>query len=359
MNRLCPLSHFFLLPCLLSVLECPIIMQTTRPTIKTLSLTSPILLAPMAGISNLPYRRIMKAHGAGMVFTEMISANGLIRDGESTRQLLVTDPDEFPLGIQLFGDSPLVLGEAVERLADEAQLIDLNMGCPVKKVIRSGAGSALLRNPRRIAAILKTIRARYQGPLTIKIRSGWDTGSINFLEVGHIAQEEGVDAVTLHPRTRCQGFSGTSNWQHIGELKQALAIPVFGSGDVMTAEDGMRMFRETGCDALMIGRGGYGNPWLISQLNALLAGTACPAPTTAEKLQLVTRHMALHREQFGDHKTLLDMRKHVSWYARGMSGASHFRTLLQATRSLPDMLALTENFFQPGGEDEHRQSPAR
>lgn len=302
----------------------------------------------MAGISNLPYRRVMKTCGAGLVFTEMISANGLIRDGAKTRQLLASHPDEFPLGVQLFGSDPAVLSEAVVRLEHSPSLLDLNMGCPVKKVIRSGSGSALLRDPLLIATIIKAVRTRFTGPLTIKIRSGWDTSSLNFLDIGHIAQEEGVDAITLHPRTRCQGFSGRANWEHVRRLKESLNIPVFGSGDVTTAEDGIRMLLQTGCDGLMIGRGGYGNPWLIHQLNAALDGKETVPPAPDDKLNMVMFHINLHREQFGDNKTLLEMRKHLCWYARGMKDAALFRSQIQTCGDLRELIFLTESFFLQG-----------
>jgi len=177
-------------------------MQTTSPRIGSLQLDNPIFLAPMAGITSLPYRRIMKHFGAALVFTEMVSANGLIRDGRKTRELLISCKEEMPLGIQLFGDDPQILAEATRMIADECTLLDINMGCPVKKVIRSGAGSALLKDPQRIGRIIAQVRAAYSGPLTIKIRSGWDTDRVNFLDIGRIAEAEGADAVTLHPRTR-------------------------------------------------------------------------------------------------------------------------------------------------------------
>jgi nifR3 family TIM-barrel protein len=321
-------------------------MQKNPLTIQSLTLTSPVILAPMAGISNLPYRRIMKSFGAGLVFSEMVSANGLIRDGVRTQDLLTTHPEEYPLGIQLFGSEPEVLAAAVSGLKDAPALVDLNMGCPVKKVIRSGAGSALMQSPDLIARILKAVRHCFSGPLTIKIRSGWDIHHINFLEIGHIAQEEGVDAITLHPRTRCQGFAGRADWRHIGELKQVLNIPVFGSGDISTVDDGIRMVRETGCDGLMIGRGGYGNPWLIGQLNDALQDKLVTYPSAADKLAVIKRHIELHCEQFGEYKALLEMRKHISWYARGMEGASHFRSQVQSCRELPELVRLTHDFFQ-------------
>lgn len=325
-------------------------MQRAPLTIQSLTLTSPVILAPMAGISNLPYRRIMKSCGAGLVFSEMVSANGLIRDGAKTQHLLTTHPEEYPLGIQLFGSDPQILAEAVSKLKEPPALVDLNMGCPVKKVIRSGSGSALLQDTGLITRILKAVRHCVTGPLTIKIRSGWDIHHINFLDVGRIAQEEGVDAITLHPRTRCQGFSGIANWNHLGKLKQSLNIPVFGSGDIMTVDDGIRMIHETGCDGLMIGRGGYGNPWLIQQLNDALQGKPITFPSAADKLTMIHRHLGLHREQFGDNKALLEMRKHISWYARGMEGASLFRSKVQACRELSELVSLTDDFFQ---QDHH------
>ena len=320
-------------------------MQLKQPQIKSLKLSTPVILAPMAGITSLPYRRVMKSFGAGLVFSEMISANGLIRDGKKTRLLLTTHKDEFPLGIQLFGDDPSVLSKATEIIRNEISLLDINMGCPVKKVVRSGAGSALLQDPHRVAQILAAVRKVYPGPLTIKIRSGWDDQTLNFLEIGRIAEAEGVDAVTLHPRPRSQGFSGKARWEHITELKTALNIPVFGSGDIFNAEDGLKMFQNTGCDAVMIGRGGYGNPWIISQIIERLSGHQATLPSLLEKYQIATQHLQLHKEQFGEKKTLLEMRKHLCWYARGLEGASHFRAALQKMERLDQVMELTKAFF--------------
>ncbi len=320
-------------------------MQTNQIQINSLKLQNRVILAPMAGITSLPYRRIMKSFGAGLVFTEMVSANGLIRDGRRTRELLISANDERPLGIQLFGDDPRVLAKAAEMVIDDGDLLDINMGCPVKKVVRSGAGSALLQNPQQIAKVLTAIRKVYPGPLTIKIRSGWDDNSVNFLEVGRIAEGEGIDAITLHPRTRSQGFSGKSQWNHIAELKSALNIPVFGSGDIFTAEDAIEMLEETNCDAVMIGRGGYGNPWLISQILALLNRKPAPQPSKAERLTVILHHLDLNLEQFGEKKTLLEMRKHLCWYVRGLNGASHYRVALQKTTTLEQVIELSKDFF--------------
>jgi len=313
--------------------------------IGSLKLKNPIISAPMAGISDLPYRLIMKRHGAALVFTEMISANGLFFNGKATRELLNSRAEEHPLGVQLFGDDPERLAEAVKQVEDCGELIDLNLGCPVRKVIRSGSGSALLREPDKVARIVSAIRQATSRPLTIKFRSGWDHDSINFLEIARIATEEGVDAVTLHPRTRSQMFGGQADWQQIKRLKEALSVPVIGSGDLFSAECIKTMFEQTGCDAVMIGRGGYGNPWIISQALDLLAGRPTTQPTAAERLAAAQAHFELSLETFGPHKTLGQMRKHLCWYVRGMENAAGFRAQVNQTKTTIEMSDLLEGFF--------------
>lgn len=313
--------------------------------IATLILENPIFSAPMAGISDLPYRLIMKRHGAALVFTEMISANGLFFNGEATRALLKSRQEEHPLAVQLFGDDPGRMAKAAQYVADYGELIDLNLGCPVRKVIRSGAGSALLREPLKVAGIIAAVRKATGKPLTIKFRSGWDHDSINFMEIARIASEEGVDAVTLHPRTRAQMFSGQAEWQQIKALKKALRIPVIGSGDLFDAAGIKTMFAETGCDAVMVGRGGYGNPWIISQALDLLAGRAIQEPTSEDRLNTAREHFNLCLQIFGPRKTLGQMRKHLCWYARGMDNAAGFRAEINQTRTVDEMSRRLEDFF--------------
>jgi tRNA-dihydrouridine synthase B len=313
--------------------------------IGSLKFNNPIFSAPMAGISDLPYRLIMKRHGAALVFSEMISANGLFFNGKATRKLLESSIEEQPLGVQLFGEDPERLAEAAKLVEDCGELIDLNLGCPVRKVIRSGAGSALLQEPKKVARIISALRRATSRPLTIKLRSGWDQDSINFLEIGRIAVEEGVDAVTLHPRTRSQMFGGKADWQQIKLLKDALSIPVIGSGDLFSAEDIKTMFEQTGCDAVMIGRGGYGNPWIIGQALMLLAGQPAPLPTSAERFSAAQSHLELCLETFGTQKTLGQMRKHLCWYIRGMEGAAGFRAEINQTRTTTEMSNRLEAFF--------------
>lgn len=310
-----------------------------------LSLENPVFLAPMAGISDLPYRLIMKRHGAALVFTEMISANGLFYNGAATRELLRSHPAERPLAVQLFGDDPERLGRAAAEIEAVADLIDINLGCPVKKVVRCGAGSALLQEPRKVGKIVAAVRRATSRPLTVKLRSGWDSSSVNYLEVAQIAVSEGADALTLHPRTRTQMFSGRADWAQITALKAAVDVPVIGSGDIFHAGDAITLFDRTGCDAVMIARGGYGNPWLIRQSLDLLAGRSAVEPTVAERLAVAGDHFDLCLEIFGPNKTLGLMRKHLCWYTRGISGAAGFRAELNRSDNLAAMRSQLERFF--------------
>lgn len=310
-----------------------------------LKLDSPILLAPMAGISSLPYRRLMKEFGAALVYSEMVSANGLIRDGKRTLALVDSCPEERPFGIQLFGDDPQVLAEAAGILGSSGDVIDLNCGCPVNKVVRSGAGSALLKHPRKIGQIVASIRRVSDQPLTIKIRSGWDRPSQNFLEVGRIAEESGVDAVILHPRTRSQGFGGQADWDQIGELKNALGIPVIGSGDITSPADAERMLAATGCDGVMIGRGAFGNPWLLENIRRRLAGMVERVPSPRERLEVILHHFVYHEETFGEKITTFEMRKHLSWYSRGLPAATAFRQTVNRSSNMEEIRRLTRDYF--------------
>jgi len=315
--------------------------------IRSLKLHNPIILAPMAGISDLPYRLIMKPAGAALVFTEMVSAVGLVRAQGRNRtfELLDSRPEERPLGVQLFGSDPDYLAQGAQLVASHADLIDLNLGCPVPKVTKGGGGSALLREPAQIRRIVAAMRMVWDGPLTIKIRSGWDFENLNYLEIGKIAQEEGVDAITLHPRTRSQGFSGVADWSHLRQLKEALTIPVIGSGDIFTANDGLRMLAETGCDAIMIGRGGYGNPWLLAELVARLHGQPWQAPSVEARGEVAHQHLNLALEILGERRTLGEMRKHLCWYARGLAGAAAFRQTINNAEEIATMHARIDDFF--------------
>jgi nifR3 family TIM-barrel protein len=314
-------------------------------TIGSLQLANNLILAPMAGITNLPLRLLARECGAALAFTEMVSVNGLVREGKKTFDLLQSVPDDHPLGIQLFGDDPLLLAEAARLVEGYGELLDINMGCPVKKVVGTGAGSALLREPAKVAAIIRAVRAATNLPLTIKIRTGWVAEEHTFLEIGRIAEAEGCDAVTLHPRSRSQMFEGHADWTKIAELKAALTIPVIGSGDIFMAADVAAMLAETGCDGVMIARGGLGNPWLFREALALLAGAAPLSPTPAERLQVALRHLQLFIEFSGERIAVREMRKHLSWYARGLPAAARFRGQINSLENKAALIEAMQGFF--------------
>lgn len=319
--------------------------------IGSLELAENLLLAPMAGITNLPARILAREQGAALCFTEMISVNGLVRDGKKSFELMRSRAEDRPLGVQLFGDDPELLAEGARLSEAYADLIDINMGCPVKKVVGSGAGSALLQSPEKISAIVRAVRSATKLPLTVKIRSGWGTDSINYLPVARIAEAEGADAVTLHPRTRNQMFEGHSDWSHLTELKKSLNIPLLGSGDLFTAADVVAMLKQTGCDGVMIARGALGNPWIFRQVLELRNGVeAVPIPP-AERFAVAMRHLELFIVDSGERLAVREMRKHLCWYARGICGAAQFRGAVNRLDSKAELEKAMREFFLQGNHE--------
>jgi nifR3 family TIM-barrel protein len=316
--------------------------------IGSLELAENLLLAPMAGITNLPVRLLAREQGASLCFTEMVSVNGLVRDGRKSFELMRSSPEDRPLGVQLFGDDPELLAEGARLSGSYADLIDINMGCPVKKVVGGGSGSALLQSPEKIRAIVRALRRVTKLPLTVKIRSGWSSDSINYLLVGRIAEEEGADAVTLHPRTRNQMFDGYSDWSHITELKKILSIPVLGSGDLFTAVDVIKMLQQTGCDGVMIARGALGNPWIFRQSLALKNGAEAPPVAPEEIFDVAMRHLELYVADIGEWGAVREMRKHLCWYAKGISGAAQFRGAVNRLDSRAEIETAMREFFLQG-----------
>ena len=320
----------------------------TKLKIGSLELADNLLLAPMAGITNLQMRLLAREQGASLCFTEMVSVNGLVRDGRKSFELMRSCREDRPLGVQLFGDDPELLAEGARLSENHADLIDINMGCPVKKVVGGGAGSALLQNPEKIRAVVRSVRRVTSLPLTVKIRSGWGHDSVNYLLVGRIAEDEGADAVTLHPRTRGQMFEGLSDWNHITALKKSLKIPVLGSGDLFSAADVVRMLQQTGCDGVMIARGALGNPWIFSQSIALCNGLE-PVPVCPEERYAVAmKHLELIGADSGDSFAVREMRKHLCWYARGISGAAQFRNEVNSLDSRAEIETAMGKFFLQG-----------
>lgn len=322
-----------------------------------LSLAHNVVLAPLAGITNLPFRLLCRRNGAALAFTEMVSVNGLVREGAKTLALLKSCPEDRPLGIQLFGDTPESLAEAARMVEGYGELLDINMGCPVRKVVGTGAGSALLRDPAGIAAIVRAVRAATSLPLTIKIRSGWHCGDDTYLEIGRIAEAEGCDAVTLHPRSRSQMFSGHADWSQIARLKECLSIPVVGSGDIFSAADCRAMMAATGCDGVMIARGALGNPWIFRQVTELEERGGVTPADAAERAAAIRQHLELFVRESGEVVAAREMKKHIGWYARGFAGAADIRREANAVRSVDDLFVLIERItsISNGSHEDDRQ----
>lgn len=309
-----------------------------------------ILLAPLAGITNLPFRLICRRQGASLAFTEMVSVNGMVREGEKTRALLHSLPEDRPLGVQVFGSDPQTLAQAARMVAGQADLLDINMGCPVRKVVASGAGSALLKDLARITAIVKAVRAVTDLPLTIKIRSGWQCGEHVYQEVGRIAEGEGCDGITLHPRSRSQMFSGQADWPLLMRLKETVSIPVIGSGDLFSAEDCGRMLAETGCDGVMIARGALGNPWIFRQTLDLLQGGTTMAITPQKRAETAEQHLRLQIDALGEAVAIREMKKHLGWYIHGVPGAASLRRSVNNAQTSEQLRAVLEQLAQNGAD---------
>jgi tRNA-dihydrouridine synthase B len=287
------------------------------------------MLAPLAGISNLPFRLIARSLGCALAYTEMISANGLVRKTDRTYEYLKTCADDHPLGGQVFGADPEIVAQASSIIADSgADLIDINMGCPVKKVIKTGSGAILMKNPDLVARIITSVKKAVSIPVTVKIRSGWTHGSINAVEIARIAESYGADAITIHARTADQGYSGVADWKVIAEVKKAVKIPVIGNGDIWRPRDAVKMLRETSCDAVMVGRGALGNPWIFKGIIQACSGqTENYLPSLDQRQKMIKNHWEMEIQFLGDKLADKRFRKHLLWYTKGLEGASRFRQL--------------------------------
>lgn len=316
--------------------------------IGTLKLPGNIFLAPMAGVTDLPFRLLCKEQGASLVYTEMISAKAMHYNDQETLKLSETHPDETPVAVQIFGSEPEIMAEAAERLShrDDLSIIDINMGCPAPKIIKNGEGSALMKNPELVRNIVREVVKASKKPVTVKIRMGWDEGNVNAIAIASICEEEGAKAVTVHGRTREQYYSGNVDMSIIKEIKKALTIPVIGNGDIRVPEDAKKMFDITGCDAIMVGRGSQGNPWIFQNIiNYLKNGVYDKQPSKEELLDTIFRHYAMMEVVKGERTALLEMRKHLAWYIHGIPESAKVRAQIFKTQNKEEVLEILKTYL--------------
>ena len=319
-----------------------------------LELENPLILAPMAGITNLPFRLLARRYGAAMAMTEMVSSFGLVRRRPRTLKYLISRPEESPLGVQMFGQDPGVMADAASMAVDfGADLVDINMGCPAKKVVKTGAGGALLRDLEKAARVIHATRKAVSAPLTVKLRAGWSEADCIAPRAARLAQDLGADAVTIHGRYVSQGFSGRADWNVILEAKKTVTIPVIGNGDVFSATDAVSMLQATGCDGVMIARGAIGNPWIFAQVLRLLHGLPAKAPSLAERKSVAAEHAQLLCGLEGEVRAAKKMRGLLLWYTKGLPYSTQFREGISRIIDEETLLSSLDEFFSLLEKGEH------
>ena len=313
--------------------------------IGNVELENNLILAPMAGVTDLPFRLLCKEQGCGLMYTEMVSAKAILYKNRNTGPLMEVRPEEEPVALQLFGSDPEIVSDIAAQVEDGPYaFIDINMGCPVPKIVNNGEGSALMKNPKLVEEILTALVKKVKKPVTVKFRKGFDDDHINAVEIARIAESCGVSAVAVHGRTRAQFYSGKADWDIIRQVKEAVKIPVIGNGDIFTPEDAKRMLDETGCDGLMIARGAKGNPWIFSRtLHYLETGELLGPPDKEELKETILRHAQLQIQFKGEYLGLCEMRKHLSWYTVGLPHSSSLRNYVNQTETWEDFYNLIQS----------------
>ncbi|MBN8048846.1 tRNA dihydrouridine synthase DusB [Paraclostridium bifermentans] len=304
------------------------------------TLDNKVFLSPMAGVTDLPFRLICKEQDCGMLYTEMINAKALCYDDQNTKKMLKIEEEEHPVAVQIFGSDPAFMGGAAEILNEYPnEILDINMGCPAPKVIKNGDGSALMKNPKLAEEVLKSVVKNSKKPVTLKIRKGWDDNNINAVEIAKIAEASGISALAIHGRTREQYYSGKADWDIIAKIKESINIPVIGNGDVFEVEDAINMINKTNCDAIMIGRGAQGNPWIFKRINHYMkTGEILPEPTGEEKINTALKHLKLAIDEHGEYVAVREMRKHIAWYLKGLRGSARLRDEINKIESYEEVV---------------------
>ena len=324
-------------------------MTSYKPiTVGPVRIDAPVILAPMTGVTDLPFRRIVKRYGAGLTVSEMIASQAMIRETRQSLQKATWDPSEDPVSLQLAGCTPVEMAEAAKLNEQRgAAIIDINMGCPVKKVVNGDAGSALMRDLPLAASIIAATVKAVSVPVTVKMRMGWDHSSLNAPELARIAQDLGAQMITVHGRTRCQMYKGSADWSFVRGVKEAVSLPVIVNGDINSLEDAREALRQSGADGVMIGRGAYGKPWLLGQVMADLAGGARPDPSMDEQLGVILEQYDAMQSLYGRMTGVNLARKHIGWYTKGLQGSAEFRNRVNTQEDPAVVTAMLRDFYAP------------